>query len=132
MDKKDNLDLVALEAAKQHMGSFAWPTVVLGIVLLATHLATPVLVVMDVMPLLIAVPLMALVTYASYTVLHDAAHGSISGNEGGSTRPFAIKITLGRSRSNHYDVMRFAQHVPNSTEGVLTRFVRPMCNTERF
>ena len=80
MDKKDNLDLVALEAAKQHMGSFAWPTVVLGIVLLATYLATPVLVVMDVMPLLIAVPLMALVTYASYTVLHDAAHGSISGS----------------------------------------------------
>ena len=80
MEKKDNLDLVALEAAKQHMGSFAWPTVVLGIVLLATYLATPALVVMGVMPLLIAIPLMGFVTYASYTVLHDAAHGSISGS----------------------------------------------------
>ncbi len=38
------------------------------------------LVVMGVMPLLVAVPLMAFVTYASYTVLHDAAHGSISGS----------------------------------------------------
>jgi len=80
MKKKDNLDLVALEAAKQHMGGFAWPTVVLGIVLLAAYLATPALVVTGVMPLLVAVPLVGLVTYASYTVLHDAAHGSISGS----------------------------------------------------
>ena len=80
MEHKDNLDLVALEAAKQHMGGFAWPTVVLGIVLLAAYLATPALVVTGVMPLLVAVPLVGLVTYASYTVLHDAAHGSISGS----------------------------------------------------
>jgi len=80
MNKKDNLDLVALEAAKQHMGNFAWPTVVLGIVLVAVYLATPLLVVMGVMPLLVAVPLAGCVTYASYTVLHDAAHGSISGS----------------------------------------------------
>ena len=39
MERKDNLDLVALEAAKQHMGSFAWPTVVLGIALVVAYVA---------------------------------------------------------------------------------------------
>jgi len=54
--------------------------IVPGIVLVAVYLATPLLVVMGVMPLLVAVPLAGFVTYASYTVLHDAAHGSISGS----------------------------------------------------
>ena len=80
MDNNDNLDRVALEAAKQHMGYVAWPTVVLGVLLAAAYLATPALTLMGVMPLLLAVPLMAFLTYAAYTVLHDAAHGSISGS----------------------------------------------------
>jgi fatty acid desaturase len=80
MDTKDKLDLAALNAAKRHMGKVAWPTVVLGVVLAAAYLATPVLVVMKLMPLAAAVPLVALLTYASYTVLHEAAHGSISGS----------------------------------------------------
>ena len=80
MKNNDNPDLVALEAAKQHMGDFAWPTVVLGLVLAAAYVATPLLVVTGIMPLLAAVPLMAFLTYAAYSVLHDAAHGSISGS----------------------------------------------------
>jgi beta-carotene hydroxylase len=80
MERKDNLDQVALEAAKQHMGSFAWPTVVLGIALTVAYVSTPVLVVTGSISLLVAVPLMAFFTYAAYTVLHDAAHGSISGS----------------------------------------------------
>ena len=80
MEKKDNLDLLALEAAKQHMGKVAWPTVVLGTVVAVAYVATPVLVVIGMLPLVAAVPLVAFLTYASYTVLHDAAHGSISGS----------------------------------------------------
>jgi beta-carotene hydroxylase len=83
MEKQDNTDLLALEAAKQSMGDFAWPTVLLGIVLAATYVATPILVVAGIMPLIAAVPLMAFITYAAYTVLHDAAHGSISGSNSG-------------------------------------------------
>lgn len=83
METKDNLDAVALEAAKRHMGSVAWPTVILGVAVAAGYVATPILVVTDFMPLLLAVPLMAFFTYAAYTVLHDAAHGSISGSNGG-------------------------------------------------
>ena len=80
MENEDNLDMLALKAAQQHMGKVAWPTVVLGMVVVVVYLATPVLVLMDMLPLVAAVPLMAFLTYASYTVLHDAAHGSISGS----------------------------------------------------
>ena len=80
MNKPDEPDLQALESAKQYMGQVAWPTVLLGVVVGASYVATPVLVVAGVLPLLVAVPLMAFLTYAAYTVLHDAAHGSISGS----------------------------------------------------
>ena len=81
--EQDNLDLVALDAAKRHMGDVAWPTVILGIAVTLGYLATPLLVVAGMLPLLAAIPLMAFFTYAAYTVLHDAAHGSISGSNGG-------------------------------------------------
>lgn len=81
MNKPDQLDLQALESAKQYMGKVAWPTVLLGVVVAASYVATPILVVAGVLPLLVAVPLMAFLTYAAYTVLHDAAHGSISGSD---------------------------------------------------
>jgi beta-carotene hydroxylase len=80
MNKPDQLDLQAVESAKQYMGKVAWPTVLLGVVVSASYMATPVLVLAGVLPLLIAIPLMAFLTYAAYTVLHDAAHGSISGS----------------------------------------------------
>ena len=80
MSNKDNLDLKALEAAKQYMGGFAWPTVLLGVLVASAYLVTPVLVVQGIMPLIAAVPVMAFLTYAAYTVLHDAVHGTISGS----------------------------------------------------
>jgi beta-carotene hydroxylase len=80
MNKPDKLDLQAVASAKQYMGKVAWPTVLLGVVVGASYVATPALVVAGVLPLLIAIPLMAFLTYAAYTVLHDAAHGSISGS----------------------------------------------------
>ena len=75
-----NLDLQALESAKRYMGDFAWPTVVLGTVVFISYAATPVLVVTGIIPLVVGMILMALLTYAAYTVLHEAAHGSISGS----------------------------------------------------
>lgn len=80
MTTKDDLDLQALKAAKKHMGSVAWPTVALGICVTLSYLATPALVVMGLLPLIVAVPLMTLLTYAAYTVLHEAVHGTISGS----------------------------------------------------
>lgn len=82
MKNNESLDLIALLAAKEHMGDFAWPTVVLGLVVVITYFATLVLALMGMMPLILAAPLMAILTYAAYTVLHEAAHGTISGSHG--------------------------------------------------
>lgn len=82
VEQKDSLDHAALLAAKQHMGGFAWPTVVLGLVVVISYLGTLVLAVIGIMPLIMAAPLIALLTYAAYTVLHEAAHGTISGSQG--------------------------------------------------
>lgn len=80
MNKSDELDLQALEAAKKYMGGFAWPTVVLGVGIFVGYVATPVLVVTGQLSLLAGFCLMSMLVYAAYTVLHDAAHGSISGS----------------------------------------------------
>lgn len=80
MNKSDPLDQQALEAAKQYMGRVAWPTAILGLVISSSYVAIPLLVAAGVVSLPLAVPLMALLTYAAYTVLHDAVHGSINGS----------------------------------------------------
>jgi beta-carotene hydroxylase len=80
MYKPDTYDQQALSAAQQYMGRVAWPTIVLGVLVGASYVATPLLLITGVIPLLAAFPLMVVLTYAAYTVLHDAAHGSISGS----------------------------------------------------
>ena len=74
------LDRKALACARRHMTSVAWPTVILGLGVTAAYLATVGAVLAGVLSLWFAVPLVATLTYASYTVAHDAVHGSISGN----------------------------------------------------
>lgn len=80
MKQSDNLDQLALAAAKQHMGSFAWPTVVYGMAVIAAYLVTLLLATLGILPLPVAVLLAAILTYLSYTVLHEAVHGTISGS----------------------------------------------------
>ena len=80
MQKNDQQDLAALNAAKHYMGGIAWPTVALGLCITLAYMITPLLVVNGSLPVLLGLPLMSLLTYAAYTVLHDAAHGSITGS----------------------------------------------------
>jgi beta-carotene hydroxylase len=80
MQPTESLDQQALIAAKQYMGEVAWPTVALGLIIIFLYLAIPAAVLGGQLSLLLAVPAMAFLTYAAYTVLHDAAHGSISGS----------------------------------------------------
>jgi len=80
MKQFDNLDQLALAAAKQHMGAFAWPTVLFGVTVVTGYLATVLLAAMSILPLLVAVLLATLLTYLAYTVLHESAHGTISGS----------------------------------------------------
>ncbi len=80
MQQADNMDQLALAAARQHMGQFALPTVVFAIAVIAAYVATVALTLAGMLPLLAAVPVGGVLTYLSYTVLHESAHGNISGS----------------------------------------------------
>lgn len=73
----ENPDLFALEAAKRRMGEFAWPTVILGFFVTISYVAVPFLVSFSLLSVWLAMPLMMLLIYASYTVLHEAVAAGI-------------------------------------------------------
>jgi len=79
--KTDLLDRQAVASARQYMGMVAWPTIILGMVLGASYIATVLMALTGFLALWLAVPLVAVLTYASYTVLHESVHGSITGND---------------------------------------------------
>ena len=79
MQQADNLDGAALAAARRHMGEFAWPTVIFGGGVILSYVTTLALTAGGNLPLLVAMPLVAVLTYMTYTVLHESVHGSISG-----------------------------------------------------
>ena len=62
------------------MTAVAWPTVILGLFVGLAYLATVAAALAGALSLWFAVPIVAMLTYASYTVAHDSIHGSISGN----------------------------------------------------
>jgi beta-carotene hydroxylase len=80
MNDSDLRDQEALHTAKHYMGKVAWPTIALGVVIWGSYVAIPLLVATGVTSLALALPIMAFLTYAAYTVLHDAVHGSITGS----------------------------------------------------
>ena len=80
---EQELDVKALEAAKRHMGEFAWLTAILGLTAAGLYFALPFLVATGMVPFLAAAPAMAVLTYLAYTALHEAAHGSVSGSHQG-------------------------------------------------
>lgn len=69
----------ALTAALEHMQSFAWPTVLLTLLLAASFLFTLVLLAGDTIPLWLGCVLTGLLSYMAYTPLHEAVHGNING-----------------------------------------------------
>lgn len=81
MSKTDQLDRQAVRSAGKYMGNVAWPTVALGLLFVAVYGSAVASVLAGVLSLWIAVPVVAVVTYLSYTILHEAVHGSIGGNE---------------------------------------------------
>jgi beta-carotene hydroxylase len=80
MTHADPLDQKAVAIARQYLGEVAWPTIVLGLSLVLTYVATVMMALTGVLSLWIAVPVVAILTYSSYTILHESVHGSISGN----------------------------------------------------
>ena len=80
-ERADSLDRKAVASARHYMGSIAWPTIILGLALAVAYLAAVLTALAGVFSLWLAVPLVAALTYLSYTVLHEAVHGSITGND---------------------------------------------------
>lgn len=81
MGKADQLDIQAVRSAGKYMGKVAWPTVILGLAFAAIYVAVVGLALAGHLSLWIAVPVVVAVTYLSYTILHEAVHGSIGGKE---------------------------------------------------
>lgn len=69
----------AIGAARQYMGHIAWPTVVFVAFVVAAYVANLCLFVTGAMPMWAAIPICGVLTYFSYTPLHEAAHGNIHG-----------------------------------------------------
>lgn len=78
---KTKLDRDAHLEARAYSQIIAWPTVLLGVTVFTCYWAIPLLVIFHELSLLMAIPLMAILTYAAYTVLHEAVHFCINGNK---------------------------------------------------
>jgi len=80
MDTASALNKSAIEFARGYSRQIAWPTIILGFVVFIGYWSLPYLVMLNGLSLLVAIPLMAILSYGGYTVLHDSVHGCISGN----------------------------------------------------
>lgn len=74
------LNKQAISAAKSYMGQVAWLTVVLTILVVSAFIAHLVLFAQGLVPAWAAVFIVGVLTYFSYTPLHEAAHRNINGN----------------------------------------------------
>ncbi len=77
------LNKQAIAAAHQHMGRVAWLTVMMTVSVVVAFVAHLLLFAQGLVPVWAALPILAILTYMSYTPLHEAAHGNINGNKEG-------------------------------------------------
>lgn len=73
------LNKQAIAAARDYSGQLAWPTVALTAVVLVAFIANLALFAAGRLPFAVCVVVYAVLTYVSYTPLHEAAHGNIHG-----------------------------------------------------
>lgn len=127
------LDLQARKAAQQYQGGFALFTALLGLAIFAGYLATPFAVVSGVVPLWLGSLLMVLLTYMSYTVLHEAVHGSISGSHTslrwinewlGYGAAFILMIPLTAHRHEHLAHHRNTNNSAEDPDFVVSKLTR--------
>ena len=75
----EQLEFRANAAAQSHMGQVAWPTILLGCVFVFAYFAVLWLAATGFLSPVLAFISIAVLVYASYTVVHEAVHGSING-----------------------------------------------------
>ena len=73
------LNRQAINIAREYTGQVAWPTVLLVVGVLTAFVANLWLFATGWLPLWAALPIYAVLTYMSYSPLHEAAHGNING-----------------------------------------------------
>jgi beta-carotene hydroxylase len=73
------LNKQAIAVSKEYTGGLSWPTVLLVAVVIGTFVANFWLFAAGLVPLWAATAIYAVLTYMSYTPLHEAAHGNIHG-----------------------------------------------------
>lgn len=73
------LNRQAANVVREYSGRVAWPTVMLVPVVLVSFAIVMTSFAMGWLSLWVAIPLYALLTYVSYTPLHEAVHGNING-----------------------------------------------------
>ncbi|MBW2942004.1 fatty acid desaturase family protein [Zhongshania aquimaris] len=74
------LNKKALGIARNYIGSVAWPTVVLTLLVCSLFIICLVLFATGYLSVWLATPLISVLTYMSYTTLHEAVHGNIHGS----------------------------------------------------
>lgn len=74
------LNKKALGIARNYIGSVAWPTVVLTLLVCSLFIICLVLFAAGYISVWLATPLISVLTYMSYTTLHEAVHGNIHGS----------------------------------------------------
>jgi beta-carotene hydroxylase len=79
----ETLNASAIASAQERMGHFAPGTVLLAMAVTLGYVGTLWLFAGSVLPAWSAALLIAALTYASYTPLHEAAHGNINGRHAG-------------------------------------------------
>jgi len=77
------MERAALDVARTEMGQVAWGTLLLVAGLVATMGILLAFAIDGSLPWFMAVPLLSLVYYASYTPLHEAVHRNVSGDRPG-------------------------------------------------
>lgn len=80
-DELKILNKHAIAAAKVHMGAVAWPTVFFTIATVVAYVSTLMAFASGHLSVWSATLLIAVLTYFSYTPLHEAAHSNIQGEE---------------------------------------------------
>ncbi|CAA0111283.1 Uncharacterised protein [Zhongshania aliphaticivorans] len=74
------LNREALGIARNYIGKMAWLTIILTLLVCGLFIAVLALFVNGVMSAWVATPIIAILTYMSYTPLHEAVHGNIHGS----------------------------------------------------
>ena len=75
----NSLESRANKTARQHMGHIAWFTIFLGLAIPAAYVTILSLTAMGLISAGVAFPILVLLVYMSYSIVHDSVHGSIHG-----------------------------------------------------